>query len=298
MKILINNRGMNRRLFLFFMYIPLLSSCTYTFYQAAEPYPVSGAMRRVSVLPDTLNETSGLLEKDGAFFSFNDSQGEAAIFRVNSNSEMLNKTMLMNVTNADWEGIAMDEAFFYIADVGNNFGSRDTLVVYKIPAEEISLGSTEAYAERITFSYDEEVSRTSSGYYSHDCESIFSFGDSLYLFAKDWVTLGTRVYVLPKIPGHYKVQSRVSYPVNALITGADIDLEKREVVLIAYRNFIPIIIKYSYISDPSVIQGGGKARIYPMKIATQTEGICFDEEGNIYISAEKRIRKQALYRAY
>ena len=126
MKKLRNNRGMNRGLFLYLIFIPLFSSCTYTFYQASEPYPVSGAMRRIAELPDTLIETSGLVKRAGAFYSINDSGGEAAVFSFNSNSELLNKTLLTNATNADWEGITRDEAFFYVADVGNNFGSRDT----------------------------------------------------------------------------------------------------------------------------------------------------------------------------
>jgi hypothetical protein len=281
---------------------PILSifvSCTYTFYPAKCDYPISGPVNKLSVISDSLIETSGLAAKDAGFLTFNDSGGQSALYFFGQTGPVVQRTIIENVSNVDWEDIAYDGSSFYIADVGNNFGSRDTLVIYKIPSNEVKQGSFIHGSEKITFSYNEEVSRTDRGYYSHDCEAMLYYRDSLYLFAKDWVTMDTRVYVLPVKPGHYHLNSRASYSVNALITGADINLQNNEVVLVGYKkSLMPVLISYQFKDDPAIIECGGKARKYPMLTGTQFEGVCYDERGRIFISSEKRLYKQALYRAY
>jgi hypothetical protein len=281
--------------------LPLLfavTSCTYTFYPTPCEYPVTGTVKKTATLSDSVPETSGLAYQDSLFISFNDSGGEPALYFFSNTGSVLQKTMVRNAVNADWEDITYDDSFFYVADVGNNFGTRDTLQIYKIRAAESGLPGFLDAAEVISFSYNEPVSRTDRGRYSHDCEALFVYGDSLYLFAKDWVNLETRVYVLPVKPGHYQVKSKVTYPVKALITGADIDRNNREVVLVGYNNLIPVIIRYGFNDDPAVISCGGTARRYFRLTGTQMEGVCFDPLGRIFLSSEKRLYKQALYQAY
>lgn len=281
--------------------LPLLlavSSCTYTFYPSGCEYPVAGAVKKTAVLSDSLVETSGLAARDSLFISFNDSGGDPALYFFNDSGFVIRKTLVRNASNADWEDIAFDGNYYYVADVGNNFGTKDTLQIYKVPAAEAGLPGFLDAAAVISFSYDEPVSRTDRGRYSHDCEALFVYGDSLYLFAKDWVSFETRIYVLPVNPGHYQVRSRISYPVNALITGADINRDTREVVLVGYKKLVPVIIRYGFNSDPALISCGGKARRYPRLAGTQMEGICYDPAGRTFVSSEKRLYKQALYRAY
>ncbi|MDT8432289.1 MAG: hypothetical protein RQ746_12280, partial [Bacteroidales bacterium] len=213
--------------------LPLLfaaTSCTYTFYPTSCEYPVAGAVKKTAVLSDSLIETSGLAYQDARFISFNDSGGDPALYFFNDSGSVLQKTIVRNAVNADWEDITHGNGYYYVADVGNNFGTKDTLQIYKIRAAAAGLPDFLVAAEVISFSYDEPVSRTGRGLYSHDCEALFVYGDSLYLFAKDWVHLETRVYVLPVDAGHYRIKSKVAYTVNALITGADIDRSSKEVV--------------------------------------------------------------------
>lgn len=275
-----------------------LASCTYTFFPAECGYPTAGSISKIGSLSDSLNETSGLEILKNRFVSFNDSGGDPALYVFSDSSSLIHKTIIRNATNVDWEDITYDGTFFYVADVGNNFGTRDTLMIYKMHADSIESFSHTETAQYISFSYDEQVSRTETGMYSHDCEAIFTYGDSLYLFAKDWVTLSTRIYVLPKSPGHYNISSKITYQVKALITGADIDIANREVVLLGYRNMVPVLIRYGFDKDPAAIECGGIGRRYPRFMGTQMEGVCFDESGRIFITSEKRLYKQALYRVY
>lgn len=275
-----------------------VTSCTYTFYPTSCEYPTTSSLRKLSTISAEMNETSGLASKKETFITFNDSGGEPALYEFNQEGSILNKTIIANTRNADWEDIAYDGSYYYVADVGNNFGNRDTLIIYKIPSEPVSGGLYSGDVDSISFVYDEEISTTGSGWNSHDCEALFVYEDSIYLFAKDWVSMNTRIYVIPTIPGHYNIKSKVTYPVKALITGADIDPVKREVVLVGYRNYVPVLIRYQYRSDPSNIECGGKARRYPLHFGSQVEAVCYSGNGAIYVTREKSLSKQALYRTY
>lgn len=272
----------------------LLSSCSYTFYQASCNYSVAGNFDRQGFLTDTLLETSGIETADSLFVSFNDSGGDPALYYISAKGAWINSIRIPGISNADWEDIAADSQFYYIADVGNNYGTRDTLVIYRVPADQDGY-SGDMDVNRISFSYNEPSAHKKNGLYSHDCEALFAYGDSLYLFSKDWVNLSTRVYVLPKAPGHYQVSARTSYQVGALITGADIDPRRKEVVLVGYRNFIPVVIRYGFTDDPAMIQCGGRARKYPWKAGLQTEGVCFDDQERIVVTSEKSLYRQSVY---
>nr|MDA3823015.1 hypothetical protein [Bacteroidales bacterium] len=262
---------MDRKVYLVFLLLLSLaiSSCTYTFYPTDSAYPVPSKLHKLTTLSEEIIETSGLASRNETLMTFNDSGGEPALFEFDKQGSILNKTIIANTTNSDWEDIAYYGSNYYVADVGNNFGNRDTLVIYIIPSDLHSNGLNTSEVDSIRFSYDEQILTTKSGWNSHDCEAIFVYEDSIYLFAKDWVSKNTRIYVLPKVPGYYKIKSRVTYPVNALITGADIEPGRKEVVLIGYRNFIPIMIRYGFHSDPTEIDFGGKARKYPLHFGSQ-----------------------------
>lgn len=43
---------------------------------------------------------------------------------------------------------------------------------------------------------------------------------------------------------------------------------------------------------------GARAKKFPLFFGTQMEGICYDDSGNVFLTSEKRLYKQALFRAY
>jgi hypothetical protein len=273
-------------------------SCSYRFYATGCEYPVPGNLMKYSSLDSTLAETSGLQFVDGNIWTFNDSGGEAALYCVDQeNGSVIRKTIISNATNVDWEDIAMDDHHIFVADVGNNSHTQDTIIIYRIPRSGISSGDPAIHHNGIiSLTFDEVVVKNKNGYSSHDCEALIAHGDSLYLFSKDWVYQFTSVYVIPSKPGHYHVKRRHVYDARVLVTGADLFSEKKQVVLLGYRYGSPIVIQYKYSDDPGKIECGGKARIYPLKSGRQVEGICFDAAGGIYISSEKNMLEQTLFK--
>jgi hypothetical protein len=279
-----------------FLILPL-SSCTYRFYPADCEMPLPGKLVQQNRLDTAVAETSGLIYLDGSFWTFNDSGGEAALYRIDPESgSVIRKTLISNALNVDWEDICMDEQYIYVADVGNNYAGRDTLVIFRILSDKLLSGAEEIEHEGfITLSFDEAPLRNRKGLSSLDCEALFAYRDSLYLFSKNWVDGSTSVFVVPSVPGHYRLTVRFSYKAKFLVTGADINRSAREVSLVGYRSYMPVVVRYSYEDDPAAVLCGGKARIYPLKAGRQVEGICYDSRGKLFISAERSLHKQALF---
>jgi hypothetical protein len=276
----------------------LMFSCTYRFYSTACNHPTPGRLVKQTELDPSLSETSGLLFLKEGIWTFNDSGGEPALYRVDQErGSVIGKTLISNALNVDWEDITADEACIYVADVGNNFAWRDTVLIYRIPRNRLESGDSSVnHNGIISLSFEEEVELNGRGYSSHDCEALFAYKDSLYLFSKNWLDESTSVYVLPSEPGHYKLKPRYRYEARILVTGADLYPDQNEVALVGYRNYQPIVISYKFDRDPALIRCGGKARIYPLKLGRQVEGICFDASGNLMVSSERSVQKATLFK--
>lgn len=273
-------------------------SCSYTFYRTRCHLPVPGRFQKQGHLEGALNESSGLLYMGGDFWSFNDSGGKPELYRLDGRTGKFKATCHIDgASNVDWEDITCDGEFVYVADVGNNFHGRDTLVIYRVPAGPVLAGNDSvAHAGRIRFYFDKTPERTIRGMSSLDCEAVIAAGDSLYLFTKDWVRESTVIYTVPVLPGCSPATRRGSYDIGMLVTGADAHTENRRVVLIGYHDFMPVVTLFSYDVSPAAISCGGRARFYPLETGRQVEGICFDADGQIFVSSEKTLRRPSLFK--
>src|SRR5687768_2482689 len=82
-------------------------------------------------VPATISETSGLMFWDGLLWTHNDSGGDAVLFGLDTASGTLVRSVrILEATNVDWEDITRDEDYVYIADFGNNNGTRTDLKIY------------------------------------------------------------------------------------------------------------------------------------------------------------------------
>ena len=85
------------------------------------------------VLPSEVKETSGLIFLNGKIITHNDSGDDPNLYEVDTISGTISR--IINITNAthiDWEDISQDNTHIYVADIGNNNGDRDNLIIYKI----------------------------------------------------------------------------------------------------------------------------------------------------------------------
>lgn len=238
----------------------------------------------------TVNETSGLLWWQSLVFTHNDSGGEAALYAMNNTTNTIQrKIIISNATNIDWEDVAQDSKYFYIGDFGNNSsGNRTNLKIYKVAKSAILAGNT-VTASVINFSYNDQTdfSPKSSNNTDFDCEAMIAYGDSLFLFSKDWIDNKTRLYKLPKKPGTYQAINIGELNVQGLITGAEIVSSKRVIVLSGYSSSLQPFVYLLYDFTGNRFFDVNKRKIIINESFTQIEGICAKSSTAFYLSNEK-----------
>jgi len=210
-------------------------SCVYS-QASVSPY-------NVSILNDTLSETSGLVLHNNLLWTHNDNSDTRLFALDTGTGQIVHRAMLQQVANIDWEEITQDSSYFYLGDFGNNVnGNRTDLRILRIAKN--SLYSSNITVDTIRFSYADQTNFTATGANNtdFDCEAFIATTDSLYLFTKQWVSKKTCVYVLPKTPSPtpYAALPKVIHDVQGLITGATYLKEKNLIVLSGY-NINPFV---------------------------------------------------------
>ncbi len=249
-------------------------------------------------LSTVLNESSGLEYCRGKLWSHNDSGGEPKIYAIEPTTGGIIQTItLQGITNIDWEDLAADGYYLYIADTGNNGnGARTDLAIHKINLDDIPLTGDATIPfnkiQTIRFYYPEQglnPTPTTGNNTPYDCEAITIRNDIIHLFTKDWTSAsagyGTTEYLLPNFP---ELQGN-KYPaklfkrhnnIDFLVTGAD-NAGINQVALIGYQDQGT---GDHYVRVYSGFQGDdmstGSAFSKELGDATkygQVEGICFGE---------------------
>lgn len=281
----------NNSVFLFLFLSTFLFSCrSVRIYQ--EEFSRPGKEEFVTSLPSEFRETSALLFFNNKFWSINDSEGRPALYSFTTLApDIWQSVEVKNRSNYDWEELAEDDEHFYIGDFGNNFGSRDTLKIFKIEKKDILAGVIDS-SELISFSFAEKTTPFKNCRPNpFDCEAMVAMDDSLWIFTKNWQDETSWVYKLPQKPGYYQVKHQQILSPKTLITGATLDHTGNVLWLVGYHNFSPVILSYS-------IQNGSLKPVSKTKlinrIGLQTEGITMDDEGVLWISYEKSKKRQGL----
>ena len=93
------------------------------------------SLEEVTTLDTEVWETSGLEKVNGKFYTHNDSGNSNLLYEINASTGEVIRTIIVNgAANVDWEDLASDATYLYIADIGNNLGAREDLRIYKIYA--------------------------------------------------------------------------------------------------------------------------------------------------------------------
>tara|TARA_B100000678_G_C18104223_1_gene460122 strand:- start:61 stop:879 length:819 start_codon:yes stop_codon:yes gene_type:complete len=183
-------------------------------------------------LPKEINETSGLEIINNNFITHNDSGGDPVVYEFNQNGVIINRYNIngdsgYNLENVDWEDLGADGEYLYIADTGNNFGTRKDLKLIKVdPSNNFQA------VNEINISYKDQESFLPKLRHKFDAEGLTIIDDQIALFSKDRDSLITDIYFIPTNGG--PLSSINTFNVNALITGADYDNNLGLLALISY----------------------------------------------------------------
>ncbi len=246
------------------------------------------------ILPDEVDETSGLIFYMGGYWTINDSGGLPVIYKLDTlTGSVIQRITVSNATNVDWEDITQDNEHIFVGDFGNNSGNRDDLCIYIVDKSTIpATGDIAVNSKKISFSYEDYPGHVEKRKYNNfDCEAFLSAGDSLYLFSKDWEDGHTRMYTLPKTAGNYTAKVLYRFNSAGLITGADFNKENNEVVLVGYTNkrWVPFLWILFDFKGYNFFSGNKRRIDMPNVTATQTEGIAYVNGKRGVISSEGRV---------
>ena len=243
------------------------------------------------VLPDELEETSGLYCSASEIVTLNDSGNSADIFHLTYTGAIIGRDRLA-LTNFDWEAVSASETHWYVADLGNNKGKREQLSVYKIDRTDLT---------NITpFSIRYEGNKPSANMpYAHDydSEAMVKTDDKLLLFSKSWQTGIAKVYAVDESVSQQQLQPFATIEgLPGVITGADYDKTRNVFVVVGYKsdpfgNFAAFMAQLNTQFEP--------INIWPLSDYKQVEGVCVDAGGAYWFTEEStKGRKASLTRGW
>ncbi len=243
-------------------------------------------VEQVAELSKKVNETSGIVYFNELFWTINDSGGKPIIYGIDENSgEIAKRVKITNGENIDWEDIAQDEHFVYVADTGNNAGKRKEFQIYKVAKKDI-LNQTndeiEVTAEIITFKFKSLPIKMRTHNHNYDMESLVIVNGRLLIFSKNWANAKSTCYDVTD----GVAEEKISYNPNGLLTGADYDAVNNRIIAIGYHKYGKINNKPPFlmiITDFNTSKERYGIYELPDAKGLQTEGICL-KNTTIYIT--------------
>lgn len=243
--------------------------------------------QKVFHLHNQVKETSGLVYHEGLLWTHNDSGGESVLYGLDTSSGDIKRTIrVQNAKNVDWEEIAIDEQYLYIADIGNNNGNRKDLVIYQIELDDLKWDTVSATVRKISFPDQVDFS-SQSNKTNYDAESLVSIGDQLYIFSKNWIDTRTRIYSLDKKDTLADLRLLHEWNCNGMITGADFNEEDSVLALCGYTLTLQPFVWFLWDFPTKEIWAGNKRRINLSLPFHQIEGIASSKKGEYWLSNEE-----------
>ena len=250
----------------------------------------AGGFFTTKSLPKKLKEISGLITDGAAIWAISDNP-KVAIYKLDTSGNVLQQITVTNIAATDVEAVAADAEYLYIGDIGDNNGTRDDRLIMKIKKSTIGNGSTAMVtAEKIAFSFPDEISVKKKKKNNFDAEAMFSYKDSLYVFTKRRGDDNTELMVLSKKAGTQVARPAGIFNSKGLVTDAAINKNGTEVALIGYENGHEKPFVWLLNSFAGTDFFSGKSTQYQLanrKVDWQTEGITFYNDNTLVFSCEE-----------
>ena len=246
---------------------------------------------KIAELPSVLQESSGIeIAATGGFWSFNDSNGEAELYRIDESGALLQTVKVENADNKDWEDITIDdEGNLYIGDFGNNDNDRNNLRIYKINSGDLGQNDDSVAAQKIKFAFpDQNEFPPPPAERFFDVESLFAKGNNLFLLTRDRslpFAGKTRLYKIPNTPGDYIAEYVDEFVTDkdqkkGQITAADISADFSRLVMISNES----VWLFQNISGEDFFTG--ELIHCDFSRSSDLEGIVFQEENTLFLTSE------------
>jgi hypothetical protein len=191
-------------------------------------------VRKIGTLPVQATETSGLANRKGhgTFWTHNDGNNPSELYEIDNKGKLISTLVLPQIKNVDWEDMAEDDTGnVYLADLGNNYNSRQDLRIYKFnPARLDTIGI-------ISIRYGDQKSfPPAKNAQNFDCEAVAWHAGKLYLFSKNRSKSDklVKMYSVPDRVGDYVAMPQDSVLISTMVTGADVSPDGKLLGLMTY----------------------------------------------------------------
>lgn len=246
-------------------------------------------------LSPKVNEQSGMVWHKDLFWVINDSDCLPELIAYDKRGKLKKTIHINNASNKDWEDLAEDDKYIYIGDFGNNRGARKDLRVLRVSKSDMN--NKEIAVDSITFAWADQKNFSNRNMkHDFDCEAFFAYGDSLYMFSKNWANKKTRLYSMSKLPGNYQLKPIAEFDLDFMVTGADITADGKTVALVGYKNYRSYMMLFTNIEGQNFFTGDALRLDLASLGRAQTEGIVFTDKKELYISTEETKLPQAFYK--
>ena len=240
-------------------------------------------------LETTISESSGLIMLGNKLITHNDSGGDAYLYEIDTITGNIVRTVtIANAINHDWEEIAKDNQYIYIADIGNNDGDRTDLKIYRVLISDyLNTTNDTVFADSICFSYSDQTNFTPLPYFNnYDAEAFIATNNSLFIMTKNWLNQKSNLYRIPKLPGTYQLQLIDSLDTQGLITGATYNADNNLIVLCGYSMTNNFIIKISQFDQNNIFNCNYEIVNLQTQDVLQIEAICPKDTIEYYLTSE------------
>ena len=189
----------------------------------------------LSVLPSAIQETSGLAKHDNVLWTINDSGDAAIVYALSETQDILKRVKIAGAINTDWESLAQDSTYLYIADCGNNRGRRSQIEIYKVRWSDLvkAQNGSSVVSTQLNIKYGDYAGVTQRDH-NFDCEALTVVESELWLFTKNRGDERTNLYRIDPEVNDQVVSAEASFPVDGLVTAVDYDPISKRLALLGY----------------------------------------------------------------
>lgn len=251
----------------------------------------------LQALPAGVSETSGLARRDGLLWTINDSGDQPYIYQLTQGATQIKKRhKIRGASNQDWESLAQDEQYLYVADCGNNSGKRSEFQIYRVPWQQIDQAGAQDYvsADSLHFSYQGKQGQYQAYEHNYDCEAITKVEHELWLFSKNWADEQSQLYRMDPNQKQQRLTVSDTLNVQGLVTAADYRAETGYLALLGYSK--QRVFGHGFIWLYPVVGGNidveaGKRFVLPQY--AQWEAIVWQDDHTLLLTTESSVLMDA-----
>ena len=243
---------------------------------------------KISELPTKVEETSALNFFQQNLFTLNDSGNSAELHQLNpENGTLVNTLPISGIQNFDWEALSNDEKYFYIGDIGNNWGTRTDLKIYKISIDSLK------HEGEIKFYYPEQkefIKKPQAN--DFDAESMVFIKGNLHIFTKEWSSYNTTHYVVSTETSEESVPAKILEKFHLGYIATDAAYFDGKLYIVGYTKKMEVYLSVFQEDDLGLFFSKNSKKFF-IGMSTgigQIEGIAVNNNG-VYISGERFVIK-------